>query len=211
LANLGADFGVIGNAPVTSTSEGRAYGLEVLAQQKLFKGFYGLLAYTFVRSEFQNAQREFVPSAWDNRHIVSITAGKRFGRNWELGGRFLFSGGAPFTPFNVPETMRRQNWDVRGFGLPDYSLLNTQRGGSFHQLDLRLDKKYFFNKWSLNVFFDIQNAYNFKSKGPDFIDVVRDGNGQPVVNPEDADFYLPNFIPNTNGTILPTLGIIIEL
>jgi hypothetical protein len=35
LANLGADFGVIGNAPVKSTSIGRSYGLEFLFQQKL--------------------------------------------------------------------------------------------------------------------------------------------------------------------------------
>jgi hypothetical protein len=57
----------------------------------------------------------------------------------------------------------------------------------------------------------VQNAYNFAVKGPDFIDVLRNGRGQPEVNPENPDFYLPNFIPNTNGTILPTLGIIIEL
>ena len=35
LANLGSDFGVIGSEPVTSTSKGRSYGLEFLAQQKL--------------------------------------------------------------------------------------------------------------------------------------------------------------------------------
>ena len=34
LANLGGDFGVIGNEPVTSTSQGRSYGVEFLAQKK---------------------------------------------------------------------------------------------------------------------------------------------------------------------------------
>ncbi len=33
LANLGSDFGVIGNAPVMSINNGRSYGLEYLAQQ----------------------------------------------------------------------------------------------------------------------------------------------------------------------------------
>ena len=41
LANLGSDFGVIGNEPVESISEGQSYGVEFLAQQKLSKGFYG--------------------------------------------------------------------------------------------------------------------------------------------------------------------------
>ena len=47
LANLGADFGVIGDEPVTSSSKGRTYGLEFFAQRKLTKGIYGLLSYTF--------------------------------------------------------------------------------------------------------------------------------------------------------------------
>ncbi len=211
LANLGADFGVIGNAPVTSGSEGRSYGLEFLWQQRLFKGFYGLAAYTWVRSEFTDRNGDFVPSSWDSRHIVSLTGGKKLPANWEIGIRWLFSGGAPFTPFNVAETVRRTNWDVRGFGVPDFRMLNTMRTSAFHQLDLRIDKKYFFERWSLNVFFDIQNAYNFQTRLQDNIDVVRDGNGNPVPNPEMTDFYIPRFVDNLAGTILPTIGIIVEL
>ena len=33
LANLGADFGVIGNEPANSTSTGKSYGIELMAQQ----------------------------------------------------------------------------------------------------------------------------------------------------------------------------------
>ena len=50
LANLGADFGVVGNERVTFDGVGRSYGSELLLQQRLYNGFYGLLAYTFVRS-----------------------------------------------------------------------------------------------------------------------------------------------------------------
>ena len=82
LANLGADFGVIGNEPATSTSEGRAYGMEFMTQQKLYKGFYGILSYTWVRSEFTNADGDFAPSAWDSEHLISLTAGKKFKKNW---------------------------------------------------------------------------------------------------------------------------------
>ena len=35
LANLGADFGVIGNEPAKSSSKGRSYGVEFMMQQKL--------------------------------------------------------------------------------------------------------------------------------------------------------------------------------
>ena len=53
LANLGADFGVVGNEAVLFDGIGRSYGLEFLAQRRLYKGVYGLLAYTLVRSEYE--------------------------------------------------------------------------------------------------------------------------------------------------------------
>jgi hypothetical protein len=211
LANLGADFGIIGNAPVNSTSKGRSYGIEFLLQQKLYNGFYGLVAYTFVRSEFQDKTGKYAASSWDNRHLVSLTGGKKFAKNWEVGVRWLFTGGSPYTPFNVSETVRRQNWDVRPYGLPDYNQLNTQRISAFHQLDIRIDKKYFFKKWSLDVYLDIQNAYNYTTKFQDAIDVQKDSNGQPLIDPNDANFYLPKYIQSTSGQLLPTIGVIVEL
>ena len=211
LANLGSDFGVIGNEEATSTSEGRSYGLELLYQQKLRAGFYGILAYTLVRSEFKDGQGQFRPSAWDNIHIVSLTGGRRWGKNWELGGRFLFSGGAPFTPFNITQTVTRQNWDINGRGIPDFSRLNEGRGQNFHQLDLRVDKRWFFPKWSLNLFLDVRNVYGFTVRQPDNIDVLRDANGQPLVNPDNPDLYQFRFLANEAGTTLPSIGIIVEL
>ena len=210
LANLGADFGTIGNAPVTSTGYGRSYGLEFLLQQKLYQGFYGLLSYTWVRSEFADKRGMYVPSSWDNQHLVSVTAGKRFVKNWELGIRWLFTGGAPFTPYNVAQTVYRQNWDVRPYGIPDYELLNTGRISTFHQLDIRIDKKYFFNRWSMDLYVDVQNAYNYVTKFQDNIDVQRDGNGDPLVDPNNPEYYQPKFVQNTYGQILPTIGVILE-
>ncbi|MEM9982909.1 MAG: TonB-dependent receptor, partial [Bacteroidota bacterium] len=211
LANLGSDFGVIGNEEVVSTSQGRAYGVEFLYQQKLFEGVYGLLAYTFVRSEFQDKNGDFIPSSWDNRHIVSLTAGKRWGKNWELSGRFLFSGGAPFTPFDIDRTVRQENWDILGQGTPDFNRLNQERTSVFHQLDVRVDKKWFFERWSLNLFLDIQNIYGFETQLQDNVDVVRDERDTPVTDPNNPEAYLPQFLSNTNGTVLPSIGIIVEL
>ena len=107
--------------------------------------------------------------------------------------------------------MRKVNWDVRPFGLPDYSQLNSKRISAFHQLDLRVDKKYFFQHWTLNVYFDIQNAYNHVTKFQDNIDVKRDTDKVPVTDPENPEFYIPKFIQSTSGTVLPTVGIIVEL
>ena len=211
LANLGADFGIIGNAPISPISEGRSYGVELLGQQKLFKGFYGIAAYTFVISEFKDKYGNYVPSSWDNRHLVSLTGGKKFNKNWELGIRWLFTGNSPYTPYNVEETVKKENWDVRGYGVNNFDELNSKRTGPYHQLDVRVDKKYFFKKWSLNLYLDIQNLYNFQLKKQDYIDVVKDANGKPITNPNNPDYYIPKFIEDISGTVLPTVGIIIEL
>ena len=210
LANLGGEFGVIGNEPAKSISEGRSYGVEFFLQQKLSSSVYGLLSYTFVRSEFQDKNGLFVPSSWDNRHILNITAGKKFNKNWELGAKFRFLGGAPYTPDDVELSAQKDVWDVTQRGIPDYDLLNTERNGNAHGLDVRVDKRWFFKKWALNAYLDIQNIYNFQSEGKPFLDVVRDNNGDPVTDPQNPDSYLTREIENTAGTVLPSIGLMIE-
>ena len=85
LANLGSDFGVVGNEAVSSISEGRSYGIEFSAQQKLNKSIYGILSYTFSKSEFEDKNGTYIPSAWDNRHILNVTIGKKVQK--KLGNR----------------------------------------------------------------------------------------------------------------------------
>ncbi|MDR7132613.1 hypothetical protein J2X69_004987 [Algoriphagus sp. 4150] len=211
LANLGADFGVIGNEPVESNSEGRAYGLEMLAQQRLFENFYGIASLTLVRSEFTNPNTAgYIPSSWDNRFIVSLTAGRRFGNNWEIGARWRFLGGTPYTPYDYEESSLISNWDLRNQPVLDYSQINAVRLAGFHQLDLRLDKKYYFLKWNLNWYVDIQNAYNFKAEQPPLLVPVRDPDGNLQIDPTDPSRYQLKYLDNPAGSILPTIGIIVE-
>jgi len=210
LANVGSDFGIVGNEAVSSTSTGRTYGAEFLYQQKLIKGFYAILAYTFVVSEFRDKNQVFVPTAWDSKNIVSFTGGKRFKKGWEIGFRWLFSGGSPYTPYDVETSRLIQNWDINGFGLLDYNLLNTQREESFHQLNVRVDKKIFLNKMNLNFYLDIQNAYAHKTTLAPILLVETDINGVPVVDPNDPTRYKAKFVENSSGIIQPTIGIIVE-
>ena len=210
LANLGSDFGVIGNAPANSTSKGKSYGAEFLLQQKLYKGFYGIIAYTLVRSEFTDKTGSYKPSAWDNKHIITLTGGKKFKKNWELGAKWRFLGGTPYTPNNVVLSSQIAVWDITGAAIPDYSLLNTQRLKSFHNLDIRLDKKIFLKKMNLNFYLDIQNAYGFKAQQKPILLVERDANGNKMIDPNNSTSYLVKEIPNPTGTTVPSIGIIIE-
>ena len=210
LANIGSDFGVVGNEEVTSSSKGRSYGLEFLYQQKLLKGFYAILSYTLVNSEFKDKNDSYVPTAWDSKHIVSLTGGKRFKNGWEIGFRWFYSGGSPYTPYDIATSSLKDNWDINGLGIRDYSLLNTRREGNFHQLNIRFDKKWFFDKFSLNFYLDLQNAYAFKANLAPVLLVDTDADGNPIEDPQDPTRYQTKLIDNASGIIQPTLGIVIE-
>ena len=210
LANVGSDFGVVGNEEIESRSKGRSYGFEFLYQQKLYKGFYAVLAYTYVRSEFQDKNFNYVSSSWDSRNIVSLTGGKRFGKGWELGFRWLFSGGSPYTPADIYNSSLIQNWEINGFAFPDYNRLNQSRESNLHQLNLRVDKKIYLKKASLNFYLDIQNAYLYKAKlAPIYLPVL-DSNGNILTDPNDPSRYLLKEIENASGILQPTIGIVIE-
>ncbi|MCB9281378.1 MAG: TonB-dependent receptor [Lewinellaceae bacterium] len=218
LANLGGDFGVIGNEPAIPKSNGRTYGLEFLFQQRLFKGFYGIAAYTLGWSEFEDKNGIFVPSSWDARHIVSLTLGKKFGKNWEAGVNWRFQTGLPYTPFDEASSLV-QSWDRNGRGLPDYDRINTLRTTAGNTVDIRVDKKWFFEKWSLNLYIDIENLTG-NSVGRDqlILDRELDADGKPVgepviVNP-DADLaaqrYRLKTINDAQGTVIPSIGLMLE-
>lgn len=210
LANQGADFGVVGNVPADSRGKGRAYGVELLLQQKLYKGFYGILAYTFVLSEFTDKSGKYIPSSWDNRHLLTLTAGYKIKGNWEFGLRWRFVAGQPYTPYDTALSVLIPVYDVTGSGIADVNRLNSERSQPFHQLDVRVDKTFFFKKWSLNLYLDIQNVYNFKFKGVDYLTIERDASGNGVVDPGNPGAYIPRFLPNRSGTVIPTLGVIVD-
>jgi len=209
LANLGADFGVIGNEAANSTSSGKSYGIELMMQQKLSNKIYGILSYTYVRSEFKDSNNKYVPSSWDNKHIFNIVVGKKLAKNWEVGAKFRLLGGAPYTPYDVELSSTKEIWDVSQQGINDWSRLNTERNTTSHSLDLRVDKKWYFDKWYLNAYLDIQNAYGAKIETQSFLDVVKDGNGNPVENTTDNQRYQTYSIENESGNVLPSIGIMI--
>ena len=211
LANLGGDFGVIGNEAVSSTSQGRSYGVEFLAQKKLNKSFYGIMAYTWVRSEFKDKNNKFIPSAWDNKHIISLTCGFKFKKDWELGMKFRFSGGSPYTPYDTLISSYSYVWDVNSFGVFDYNQLNGLRLKSNHGLDIRIDKKWYWKKVTLNLYLDIQNLYNFQAETPPSLIAVRniDGSFQTITN-SNPERYKLRYIDNTAGTVLPSIGLQFE-
>ncbi|HSA04217.1 MAG TPA: TonB-dependent receptor [Tenuifilaceae bacterium] len=217
IASKGAGYGTFGDEPVKSVGKGRAYGAEFLYRNKNLLGFNTLISYTLVRSESAkmdenlNPTSGFIPTSWDNEHLISITATRTFKRGWDVGFKWRFVGGAPYTPYDLQTSALIDVWNTRNQAVLDYGKFNTLRLNGFHQLDVRVDKMYYFNNWTLNLYVDVQNIYNFKGEEADNYVTEVDINGNPTVNPDDPTRYLLKKLKNDgSGTILPTIGIIVE-
>ena len=120
------------------------------------------------------------------------------------------SGGGPFTPYDLATSSLKTNWDFYPRGVPSYTQLNSQRLNNFTQLDLRLDKKYTFKSFNLNLFLDIQNITNSVYQQQKQLVLDRSAGGAPQSDPTDATRYKMKFIEDPAGTILPTIGIIFD-
>lgn len=219
LAHMAADFGVFGNFPVNFSSEGRAYGFELYYQQRMFKGFYGILSYTLSWSEYKDKTGVYVPSSWDARHIVSFNLGKRINQKWEVGINWRMQSKLPFTPFDTELSSFRSVWDINNQGIRDYSLLNTERGKFTNIINMRVDRVYKFNKWSLNVYLDLENiTADTDSQQALILDRKTDANGNLtdeglIVNPDapyEQQKYRVKYIANGQGAFIPTFGFIVS-
>ncbi|MFW6019335.1 MAG: hypothetical protein ACOCPM_02040, partial [Bacteroidales bacterium] len=78
-------------------------------------------------------------------------------------------------------------------------------------LDIRVDKAWFFDTWSLMLYLDIQNAYNYKAKTEPNLIRKKDENGDFIIEENGIKRYDLKRLSTTAGTILPTIGIMIEI
>lgn len=211
LANKGAGYGVLGDEEVSSVSSGRAYGIEFLARINNQKNLNGNISYTLVRSEFKDISGEnYIPSSWDSKHLLTVFATYKMKNNWTIGGKWRFVGGLPYTPYDLEKSSLVPAWDALGAAYIDYSKYNSERLGAFHQLDVRVDKAFYLKKFTLKLYLDIQNAYNFQAEQPDIIVREKDSNGN-YLKTDNGTKYVLKAVENKVGTILPTIGIILDI
>ena len=198
LANMGADFEVLGNEDITTEGDGKTSGIEFLFQQKLSNNFYGIFSYTFFKSEFTDINGNYLPSIWDSKHLSSFSGGYKLKRNWEISSRWRFAGKTPYVPYDLDASLANYPNMIL-----DYSQLGNVKLGNFSQVDVRIDKKWNKEKVSINFFIEILNLLAQKIPSPTEYGLDRDGFGniQTPLNLVEVDVNRESIIPSFGFSI----------
>jgi len=145
-----------------NVGSGRSYGSELLLRYKPGNGgrFFGWIAYTLSRSERKDADDgDLYRYDYDQTHILTALASYKLGRGWQIGGRFRYVTGSPYTP----ELGGTVDYDAGTYAPVTSLAQNSRRLPAFHQLDVRVDKTWQFRSWALSAYLDVQNAYNHQN------------------------------------------------
>ena len=141
-----------------NTGQGRAFGLETLLRYKPDDHFFGFIAYTLSRSVRRDSPGE--PEHlfnFDQTHIFTAIGSYRLGGGWEVGLRFRYVSGNLRTPRTYGFFDASVGADVPAQAYPPFGVRNPP----FHQLDLRVDKTWFFQDGiKMSAYLDLYNAYN---------------------------------------------------
>ena len=209
LACKGNDYGVIGNEALSSTSQGRAYGAEILMKWLIAKKLNLSSSFTLFKSEYRNnKESEYIASAWDNRYIFNMSGTYNFPHNWSLGMKISCIGGAPYTPYDIDKSSLVTAWNAQGRPYYDYGQYNTGRLPAFGQLDVRVDKTFYLKRCMLGFYIDLQNVTNSKFRQPDIL--MSTGVIENPSAPIAEQRYKMKYISQKSGTLMPTLGITFE-
>lgn len=142
--------------------DGLDLGAELLLRKHLTRRLYGWIAYTVMKSVVED-ELGARPSDFDQRHNLSIVASYGLPRRFRIGARFRLASGTPYTPVaaivGFPQT---NDGDVRPERIV-FGPVNSARLPIFHQLDLRVDKRWVLSRAALAFYVDVQNVYNHEN------------------------------------------------
>jgi TonB family protein len=135
---------------------GRVWGSELMIRKELTHKLTGWLAYTLSRAERKDSgATEYRLFDFDQTHILTVLGSYQLPRNWLIGARYRLVSGNPYTPIRggvYNATSDRYD--------PISGMVNSARNEPFHQLDIRIDKQWIYDRWRLTLYLDVQNVYD---------------------------------------------------
>jgi hypothetical protein len=153
------DFQSFGLFDLDSKASGKSYGAELLLEKKFSEiPCYGKISLTLGKSEFTAGNGKTYPGQYDQRFILNLSGGYILNDKWQFNGKFRYFTGVPYTPVYIPSQNPLKPGNIQN--IPEEYLNSRLAAG--HHLDLRVDRFFNFENWTLIVYTDVQNVYNYK-------------------------------------------------
>lgn len=143
--------------------EGLARGMELFLRRRDVGRFFGWLSYSYSLSERKNnPDAPWRLYSYDQTHVVTAVANYKFTPTWEIGAKWRYTTGQPYTPVVGAEGLADPFTGASRW-IPIYGEQNSERLESYHRLDLRISKAFTFAGANATTYFEIMNAYNRKN------------------------------------------------
>jgi len=163
-------------------SEGYARGIEFFLQKKVKENLWGTASYSYSIARMKDPRNSAIECPWDfdYRHILTLIGGYRteykklawydkIKNKWwfhiitfvpivpadasEYSFRWRLLGSRPYTPKTWhPEW---QKWTI-----DESQKINSERMSPYKRFDLMLERRWFFGKWTLLSYFEIENLFD---------------------------------------------------
>ena len=131
--------------------------IEVMLQKKLARDFYGLASLSLGRSQYKALDGVWRDRVFDNRVSFCIEGGYKPNEKWDFSLRWVYGGGVPYTPLDIVAS-RKIN-----AGVLDASRVNAERLPAYHSLNVRVDRRFNFDRSSLVLYLSAWNVYDRKN------------------------------------------------
>ncbi len=129
-----------------------------------------MATYTYSEARSRSKGEDYQWESWDRRHTLTLTGGYQLSKHWDVGWKWQFGSGFPYTPLT---RIIRVVEDLDGDGVyePDAGETftyqredpenkeNTSRYPLNHRLDLRVQYKRTWGALDATFYLDVINAY----------------------------------------------------
>lgn len=140
-----------------TTSRRRSMGVEVLLRRALGSRVDGWIGYTLMSAIVQRDGQPWIPAQFDQRHNFVLLASVALPRGFRFGARFRVVSGNPLETVLGAELVNSPyGWYYR----PIRGARGTTYQPVFHQLDLRIDKRWALRRVGVTAYLDVQNVYD---------------------------------------------------
>jgi len=136
-------------------NSGKAYsrGIELMIQKKLAKDFYGMMSASYFRSRYMDGKSVWHDRIYDNKFTFSAEGGYKPNDQWEFSLRWIYAGGAPYSPFDISAS------ETAYKGIVDKSRMYSERLPDYHSLNVRVDKRFNFYSSNIVLYISVWNVY----------------------------------------------------